>query len=218
MSVRVSVIRNLLVVAPHSDDETIGAFGLMLRSRRRGATVRVVVVTDGAASHPASPTWPRERLIRERQRETRRALRRVGLTARDVTFLNLPDGALVGAAAAVRSAIAAAARRMPKPSLIVAPAESDAHPDHRVVAAGVAALRVPGARCLSYPVWPAGQRWRGSCVLALTAAERLAKRHAVRSYRTQTGRITDDPSGFAMTSAQITAFSRPTETFRELRR
>lgn len=215
---RIGAVRGLLVIAPHPDDETIGAYALMMRLRRRGICVRVVVVTDGAASHPTSPTWPRARLIRERRRETRRALRPIGLTPRDVVFLNLPDGALGSAADAVRRGIAAAMLRMPKPALVVAPAESDAHPDHRIVAAGVKACRASGMRALAYPVWPAGQGMRGSFALMLTASEQRRKRHAIRSYRTQTGRITDDPSGFAMTNAQVLAFSRPIETFMEVRR
>lgn len=218
MRLQIGAIRSLLVVAPHADDETIGAFGLMMRSRQRGATVRVVIVTDGAASHPGSPTWPRDRLIRERQHETRRALRRIGLTPRDVTFLNLPDGALATAAKAARRGIATAMRRMPKPALVVGPAERDEHPDHQVVASGLEACRVTGVRRLVYPIWPVAQRWRGSRLLPLTTAERLAKRRAIRSYQTQTGRITDDPSGFTMTNAQIVAFSPPAETFMALRR
>lgn len=54
--------------------------------------------------------------------------------------------------------------------------------------------------------------------MPLTAQERLAKRFAIRGYRTQAGRITDDPAGFAMTRAQIAAFSGPVETFAEYRR
>ena len=49
--------------------------------------------------------------------------------------------------------------------------------------------------------------------LQLTPRQRLAKRFAIQSYRTQAGRITDDPRGFAMTRQQIAAFSRPVETF-----
>lgn len=216
---RTGAIRGLLVIAPHPDDEAIGAFGLMARLRRRGVPVRVLVVTDGAASHPGSTKWPRERLVRERRRETRRAMSRIGLTPRDITFLNLPDGELDMTGATVRARIAACARRLPKPGLIVGPMQDDAHPDHRVVAAGLAACRVPCARRFAYAVWPAGRRQaRRSSALFLNAAEHRAKRHAIRSYRTQTGLITDDPAGFAMTNAQILAFSRPSETFRELRR
>jgi hypothetical protein len=71
---------------------------------------------------------------------------------------------------------------------------------------------------LAYPVWPAGQRPAGARVLPLAMQERLAKRHAVRSYRTQSGLISDDPQGFTMTRKQIAAFTRPYEIFVEHRR
>lgn len=180
--------------------------------------MRVLVVTDGAASHPASPAWPRARLVRERQRETRRAMRRIGVAAGRIRFLGLPDGAMERVAAVARRRIGAAIAAAPRPLVVLAPSPGDHHPDHRVVAAGVTAAPRAGVRALAYPVWPAGARLRGARVLALTSQERLAKRHAVRGYATQAGRIVDDPLGFAMTRAQIAAFSRPVETFVETRR
>ncbi len=218
MRIHIGDPRCLLVIAPHPDDETIGAFGLMARLRRRGVTVRVLVVTDGRASHPGSQQWPRARLVRERQRETRRAVRRIGVLASDITFLGLPDGALEKVPAAAERYIAKALRCAPKPALVVAPSKTDHHPDHRVVANSVAVAPVAGARRLSYPVWPAGMRLRSARALYLSSQERLAKRQVIRSYRTQTGRIIDDPNGFAMTRAQIAAFSRPVEMFVEIRR
>ncbi len=213
MNLRTGLPAALLVVAPHPDDETIGAHGLMARLRRRGVAVRVVIVSDGAGSHPHSRAWPRRRLVAERRREVRIVLRRIGVTARDIAFLDLPDGGLWQHAAAVRRGIGRAVRALPRPMLAVAPLHRDDHPDHRVVAAG--AGRQGGVRWLAYSVWPAGQRLPGARSLYLTAQERLMKRHAIRAYRTQAGRITDDPSGFAMTAPQIAAFSRPREVFAE---
>lgn len=218
MKLRIGAPRCLLVIAPHADDETIGAHALITRLRRRGVAVRVVVVTDGRASHPDSPRWPRARLVRERQRETRRAMRRIGVAAGNLTFLGLPDGGLLWVSDTVRRQLVRVFRQAPKPLLVVAPAASDDHPDHRVVAAGITAARIAGARRLAYPVWPAGRGLPGARLLSLSAQERLAKRQAIRGYRTQTGRITDDPAGFAMTRAEIAAFSRPVETFVEHRR
>ncbi|GGB40127.1 hypothetical protein GCM10011380_31980 [Sphingomonas metalli] len=206
----------LLVVAPHPDDEAIGAYGLISRARRRGVPVRVVVVTDGAASHPSSPRWPRARLVAERQRESRRVLRRVGVAAGAVTFLGLPDGGLHLHSGAARRSLARVLGHNGA-MLVVAPFDRDDHRDHRTVAACIVALRRPGLRRLAYPVWPAGRPLAGARALCLTAQERLAKRFAVRSYRTQSGRITDDPRGFAMTRAQIAAFTRPRELFLEVR-
>lgn len=209
--------RCLLVIAPHADDESIGAHALMTRFRRRGVEVRVVVVTDGSASHPGSTRWPRARLIRERQRETRRAVRRIGVAAGKITFLGFPDGGTEQVRIQTARAIAVALRHAPKPLLVVAPAATDAHPDHRIVALGVTMARVARVRRLAYPVWPAGTRMRGARCLTLTAQERLAKRWAIESYRTQAGGITDDPTGFSMTKHQIAAFSGPIETFVERR-
>lgn len=216
MTLRTGRPAALLVVAPHPDDETIGAHALMTRLRRSGVAVRVVIVSDGAGSHPDSRIWPRRRLVRERRRETRLVLRRIGVTARDVTFLDLPDGRLAQHATTIARAIRRMVQALPHPMLAVAPSHTDDHPDHRVVAA--AAWRQAGLRWLAYPVWPAGQRLPGARPLYLSTQERLMKRHAIRSYRTQAGRITDDPRGFAMTAAQIAAFSCPREVFAGLHR
>ncbi|MEH3039117.1 MAG: PIG-L family deacetylase [Sphingomonas paucimobilis] len=211
MRVKVGRPRALLVVAPHPDDEAIAAHGVITRLARRGVRIAILVVSDGAASHPGSVRWPRARLVQERQRETRRAMQRIGVKAGAITFLGLPDGRLGEHAAEVCRGIAHAVRRLPAPVLALSPLLSDAHPDHRVVAAE--ARRRAGICWWRYPVWPAGLRWRGARALPLTAQERLAKRHAIRSYLTQAGRITDDPNGFAMSRQQIAAFSRPQEVF-----
>ncbi|UAK23835.1 PIG-L deacetylase family protein [Sphingomonas nostoxanthinifaciens] len=213
MRLHISLTRTLLVIAPHPDDETIGAFGLMARMRRRGANVRVVVVSDGAGSHRDSRSWPSARLIRERRRETRNAARRIGVYAPALTFLELPDGGLAEALSNVTRLVGREVRRAPKPLLVISPAPTDDHPDHRAVAMCVATLRVAGVRRLAYPVWPAGSGLRFARTFMLTARERFAKRSAIRNYRTQTGRIVDDPLGFAMSPTQIAAFARPAETF-----
>ena len=215
MIARARHLRSLLMIAPHPDDETIGAHVLMTRLRRQGVHVRVVIVSDGAASHPNSRIWPRRRLIRERRRETRNVLRRIGVAAGDIAFLGFPDGRLHDHPVAIRRAIERRIAPLPKPAVALVPSRHDDHPDHRIVAA--AARRHPGVRWLAYPVWPAGQQLRGARPLPLTSQERLAKTRAIRSYRTQTGRITDDPAGFTMTPRQIAAFCRPQEVFAEAR-
>jgi LmbE family N-acetylglucosaminyl deacetylase len=217
VKLRIGTPRRLLVIAPHPDDETIGAHALMTRMRWRGVAVRVLVVTDGAASHPSSLRWPRPRLVAERRRESRRVLRQIGVAASAITFLDLPDGRAHTRDDAIRRGLTRAIGHH-RSTLIVGPANSDDHLDHRTVADCVAALPRLGIRVLAYPVWPAGVRPAGFRAIFLTTGERLAKRRALRSYRTQAGRVTDDPAGFAMSRAQIAAFTRPQETFLELRR
>ena len=210
--------RRVLIVAPHPDDETIGAHGLIRALAGRRGRVRVLVVADGAASHPNSAAWPPMRLVAARRRETRRVLARAGLWAGDISFLSLPDGALTDLGGAQRRRIACAAAAA-RPTLIVGPDIGDAHPDHRAVAAVLAAAILPGARRLSYLVWPRPSvRGRGApCVLTLGCAGAAAKRAAVRGYATQMGAIRDDPGGFAIARHEFRAFTRPQEQYRELR-
>lgn len=209
-------VRAALVVAPHPDDEAIGAYGLIRALKARSARVRVVVVTDGAGSHPASLRWPRRRLIAERRRETLNAMRAIGVTAADVSFLGLPDGTLTGIAPRVRRVLRRAVSRYAACDLLVAPARDDDHPDHRTIAAALAHAAV---RRLDYLVWPdretASRRPNRRFRLGHVAA---AKRGAIRRYRSQMGAITDDPDGFAIARAELAAFARTVEHFREVRR
>ena len=93
----------LLVVAPHPDDETLGAGGLMQRVREAGAAVRVVYLTDGDGypegvrfeDHVESPRPADYRGYgRQRQHEARAALATIGFTRSAETFLSFPDGGL----------------------------------------------------------------------------------------------------------------------------
>lgn len=204
--------RAALIVAPHPDDELIGAAGLIACLLRRGTAVHVAVATDGAASHPNSLTWPHRRLVAARQMETRRALRRLGVSAASIDFLGLPDG---GATAEdCRRVLARQIRRLPQLDLIVGPTRGDAHPDHRAVAI---ALETTGkhARLLGYRVWPPQPVRRGR--LSTLPVNSAAKRSLIRLHRTQLGHIRDDPDGFEITPRELDAFARPLERYVSLR-
>ena len=90
----------LLVIAPHPDDETLAAGGAITNARRRGWTVRVVVVTCGDGFRSAvrknrgpQPTGAQMRAYgRARAEECRRATSTLGVPAKDLTFLGFPDG------------------------------------------------------------------------------------------------------------------------------
>jgi LmbE family N-acetylglucosaminyl deacetylase len=93
----------LLVIAPHPDDEVLGVGGLMQRVKATGGTVRVVYLTDGDGypegvkeeDHVEAPS-ARDYLGygKQRRREARAALVRLGLADAFQTFLGFPDGGL----------------------------------------------------------------------------------------------------------------------------
>jgi len=95
----------LMVVAPHPDDEMLGAGGLMQRVLATDGVVRVVYLTDGegypegvrAEDHVESPSADDYRGYgRQRRHEARTALASLGFprSAYNCTFLRFPDGGL----------------------------------------------------------------------------------------------------------------------------
>jgi LmbE family N-acetylglucosaminyl deacetylase len=82
--------RRAVVVAPHPDDEVLGAGGLVQRLLSAGVPTRVVAVTDGEASDPHRPHG----LGVLRSGESLTALGRLGWSRPRITRLGLPDGAV----------------------------------------------------------------------------------------------------------------------------
>ncbi len=96
--------QRLLVFAPHPDDETLGAAGLMRQARLRGDDVRVVIITNGdgfrisAAQEFHELTVPPKDFVRYgylRQGEARTALGVLGIPADHIHFLGYPDRGLM---------------------------------------------------------------------------------------------------------------------------
>jgi LmbE family N-acetylglucosaminyl deacetylase len=95
---------SIIVFAPHCDDETLGAAGLIRAAKRAGAKVTVVVMTNGDGFWMAADMQYHEVHLRpdeyvqfaeSRQKETRRAAGVLGLPARDIIFLSYPDRGLM---------------------------------------------------------------------------------------------------------------------------
>jgi len=90
----------ILVLAPHPDDEVLGAGGVLREAVRRGLPVRVVFLTNGdsnewsfLAYHKRPVIFPRAVLAMGtmRQGEALAATAALGIPARDVSFLGYPD-------------------------------------------------------------------------------------------------------------------------------
>ena len=94
----------VLVFAPHPDDETLGAGGMIRQARLKGDDVRAVLITNGdgfrisAAQCFHEITVPPADFVRYaylRQAEARTALAVLGLPSDHVTFLGYPDRGLM---------------------------------------------------------------------------------------------------------------------------
>jgi LmbE family N-acetylglucosaminyl deacetylase len=71
--------RPFIVIAPHPDDESLACGGLIADACRQGLRGKVVIVSDGAGSHPNSKTYPADRLRSLREEEARQAAAELGL-------------------------------------------------------------------------------------------------------------------------------------------
>jgi LmbE family N-acetylglucosaminyl deacetylase len=196
----------ILVVAPHPDDETFAAAGLMLRYP--GA--HVLAVSDGEAAYPK----PGLRGIR--RRELRRSLSHAPGTS--MSFLRLPDGEIGSNQRRLERALQSAAAKM---RVLVAPYESDGHCDHDSV--GQVCRRVArrnGMTLLRYFIW----RWhlgnaddfesRQFVRLPLNVRERQTKQRMMASFPSQLGVDPMSPERNAVVPPHVFEyFTRPYEAF-----
>ena len=159
-----------LVIAPHADDETLGAGALIHQAAEAKRLAGVVILTDGAGSHDHPDTASHARLVRTRRLEAGRAVRRLaGAAATPPVFLDWADAesASLGSTAfevtARRLAALCCERRV---DAIAVTGPDDPHCDHQAAAqlarraAGIA--RRPIA-VFDYVVWgaaPPGSKLR----------------------------------------------------------
>ncbi|TAN08276.1 MAG: PIG-L family deacetylase [Rhodanobacteraceae bacterium] len=194
----------LMVLAPHPDDESLAAGGLIQRALARGVAVSVVFITDGE-NNP----WPQrvlERRLRigprehagwaaRRRSEADAALRALGAEGVAVHRLGWPDGGvtwkLLDDTATMLATLRALFERE-RPSVLVLPDLVDRHPDHSAI--HVLAEMVfqsmpdrPKPACLGYLLH--GRSRPGlprRAVFALNAAEQARKRAAIEAHASQT--------------------------------
>ena len=222
----------VVVIAPHPDDESIGCGGLIALLRRLGRPVSVLLLSDGAMSHPQSVRWLRPARVRLRLAEFHAALQALGVDADSAQALHWPDGALPlagtpGFAAAVTELTGCLAAL--KPNTLLVPWRRDPHPDHRAASAVAracnASLARP-ARLLEYPIWtphrgsdaeqPGGDEATPWHVDVAAVSER--KLMAVAAHRSQLGGvIDDDPGGFVLPPDMLARCALPFETFYEVK-
>lgn len=216
--------RSLTVVAPHPDDDVLGCGALIARVAPR-MDVHVIYVTDGAASHGGSRTYPPRRLRDVREREARRGLHALGV-ATSPLFLRWPDGTVPNAADPCAGPLLAALdAAIPDGEVAVAaPWRRDPHRDHRAVYSLVRAVldRRPRALCVEYPVWTgtlggpadAPLPGEGSAVELETGPWLRAKTAALHEHRSQRGvLINDAATAFVLPDDLVRRALGPVERF-----
>lgn len=115
--------KDILVLAPHPDDEALGCAGTIMLLNQKGVSSTVVFITNGEKlyEHP-SP------IIGEKRREEGLKASEM-LGCKEPLFLNFPDGEVVGHIDRIYDNLYTLIKEK-KPDIIFSPSPIDYHEDH----------------------------------------------------------------------------------------
>jgi LmbE family N-acetylglucosaminyl deacetylase len=117
----------LLAVVAHPDDAELLCAGMLARARQDGAMIGICVLCQGDKGQPATPI---PNLAEVRQQESAAAAKLLGA---ELFVGGFPDGELADGVEQRRKLVAI--YREFRPTLVLAHAPADYHPDHRAAAA-----------------------------------------------------------------------------------
>jgi LmbE family N-acetylglucosaminyl deacetylase len=182
----------MVVVAAHPDDETLGFGATCAVLAAGGVRVQVVSVSDGGASHRFLTPVQRARLEEARRAELRHAARALGVA--EPISLGLPDGRLGDHEDRLTDLLGEILANQPAGTWCAATWSGDGHPDHEAVGrAAVTAAELTGVALLQYPVWmwhwahptDGTVPWHRAHRVALTEDARQRKHAAAQCFRSQ---------------------------------
>lgn len=176
-----------LVLAPHPDDETIGAGALVAGAAADGRLGAVAFLTDGSGSHPQH-----RGIVATRRREARTALHRLaGKGMPEAVWIGWRDARpeTPGSPAFEKTCRRVAALlRSRRIDAIAVTAADEPHCDHRaafLVARRAAGLSRRRVAVFEYRVWGEATRAQRPLILRTAPIPPGCRRHALRAHRSQ---------------------------------
>ncbi|MBN8189761.1 MAG: PIG-L family deacetylase [Rhodobacteraceae bacterium] len=212
---------DILVLAPHPDDESLAMGGAIVAASQTGRRVQVAVLTDGGRSHPNSATHPPRVLSALRRREVETAVRILTGGRASPIWLGYPDMAAPDDDEAFAHAAHCLEPALEKATALWTTWHGDPHPDHQRAwrLARWIATRRPALRLFACPVWGRVQTpVEGAASDGLrrfaTDGYKRTKAKAVAAHVSQMTRlIADDPEGFLMPPELAAHFVETDEIF-----
>jgi N-acetylglucosamine malate deacetylase 1 len=201
---------NVLVIAPHPDDEAIGCGGTVAVHTSRGDRVVVVFLTSGELG---LKHLPRERAWAIREKEARAAAKVLGVA--NVSFLRRADWFLEDDVDAALPGLGSILTDE-SPGRIYLPHPDEWHPDHKLALA-LTRRALEGVSCepslLMYEVWTPLSVYDHLVDVSAVMAQKL---RAIRCYRSQLKAFRYDRAirGLNEYRGHLAAHSRYAEVFK----
>ena len=211
--------KNVIVFAPHPDDETLACGGTIIKKLREGFDVYVVVMTDGRHSHDvtlglADPSP--ETIAEIRAAEFREATRVLGVDPSNLILLGFEDGKLREHVSKAREKTVRILRER-YPVEIYVPYRDDANEDHRttyeIVTSSVreADLR---PKTYEYPVWNGKIPHQELKAFVINIQGQLKRKmEAISKYKSQTSKLFPKQKKPVLSEEFVNMFRSETETF-----
>jgi LmbE family N-acetylglucosaminyl deacetylase len=156
-------LHNIVVFAPHPDDETLACGGTIALNTQKGNTVNIIFMTDGRYSHKHTlgiDSFPTpEDVMRIRREEAVKVADVLGVEKDHLYFLEYEDGKLADHLDEAQAKVEQILLKL-KPDSIYSPARVDRHRDHKatnkVVRQSIQLLS-PRPDWYQYVIWKSGK-------------------------------------------------------------
>ena len=175
---------NVIVIAPHPDDEAIGCGGAICLHAQRGDRVTAVFLTSGELGLKHLPA---KGACKIREAEAQSSAKFLGIA--ELFFLRQPDWVLRSVLRKAATALTPILRQV-QPALIYLPHLKEWHPDHQaswpLLQSALAKASIPRPQLYGYEVWTPLQDYDHVQDISRVMTRKLK---AVRAHRSQLGEL-----------------------------
>lgn len=176
---------NVLILAPHPDDEAIGCGGLISRLCEAGSAPHVAILSGGGKSLPDSLGLTEETVISERRKLSLNSAKALGLPSDHVHFFDFKDGS-ISPDSSETERLKSLIENL-KPTKILVPHNGEGWPDHLAARNIGLKLAPQDAQVWEYCVWfwyynSKPGDWSKARKITMSAVEHAKKNAAIDAY------------------------------------